>query len=418
MLLDFSVSNFRSFREEQSLSMIPGGEGSDEFEENIALVNGKWRVLKTAVLFGANASGKSNFMQAFRAFRELILNSGENDPDEDFSVYQPFAFNPKTLEQPTVFQINFLLGGIRYYYKLAINRTEVLEEVLNFYPKGREARLFQREKQDFEFGDFLKGAKSTVEKLTAPNQLYLSKAALNSMEQAVDIYRYFSRDFLPIPFLDSWSDRYYVNRLAKEVERTDGNQNFVNNFKLLLQSFDTGLLDFRIQSRPFSDDYDIEVKHAVYDDNGKQIGETFQPFEEESTGTQKLFVIGGLILRALMNGRVIMIDEFERSLHPFISSLILRLFNQSNVNLSNAQLIIATHDAYLLSRGNQLRRDQIYLVEKDKTGRSEIFSLSDVEGIRKEAPYEKWYLSGRLGGVPTPESLNFELNFHHGAEVR
>jgi AAA15 family ATPase/GTPase len=332
----------------------------------------------------------------------------KNTPGKSFREYQPFAFNPTCSQQPTIFKLNFLLKGIRYRYHVGITAEEVVQEQLYYYPNGRETKLFNRDAQVFDYGDSLKGAKVTIEKLTAKNQLYLSKAALNNLEQLVDVYLYFKQDFMPIPFLDFWNDSYYINRLAKELEESPDHLAFVQNFKSLLRSFDTGIVDFRVKAAPFQDDYEIEVEHHVYDDRGNQIGSTFQPFEEESTGTQKLFVIGGLILRALMNGRVIMIDEFERSLHPFISSLLFRIFNHSKVNTENAQLIIATHDTTLLAKEQQLTRDQIWIVEKDKTGSTELYTLSDMEGIRKNIPFEKWYLTGRLGGIPNIESLNFE----------
>lgn len=419
MILEFSLSNYRSFQSEQTFSMLPvsTGESRGEYEENLAHV-AKWHILKAALVYGANASGKSNLMKSLQTFRSIILNRGETSPDEPFDEYQPFSFNPSCTNAPTRFQLNFLLEHIRYFYTLEFNSKEVTRENLYFYPNGRETKLFTRRKQKFSFGDSLKGAKSTVEKLTAPNQLYLSKAAINNIEQLAAIYLYFKNDFMPIPFLDSWNDRYYINRLAREIKNSPDQLAFITNFKGLLRSFDTGLVDFKIQSVPFSDDYKIEVEHHVFDDEGHIIGSRFQPFEEESTGTQKLFVIGGLILRALMNGRVIMIDEFERSLHPFISSLIFQMFNHSKVNAKNAQLIIATHDTNLLSKENKLRRDQIWMVEKDKTGSTELFSLSDIEGVRKNVPFERWYLSGRLGGIPNVESLNFELNFQYEEEKR
>lgn len=412
MLLEFSVSNFRSFKSEQTFSMLADEKGKNPYEEKVVPFK-NIRILRSALIYGANASGKSNLMRAFQSLRFLILNSGDMDPEETFKEIQPFAFDPSCEELPTRFSIYFILNNIRYAYKVGVTKKEVIEEGLFFYPKGRETKLFVRKDKKFSFGESLLGAKSTIEKITASNQLYLSKAASNNMKQLVDVYLYFKNSFMSIPFLDSWNDIYYVNRLAREIMESSNQLKFIENFKSLLRSFDTGLIDFRIESLPFSDDYSIEVERNVFDEHGEILGSKFQPFEEESTGTQKLFVIGGLILRALMHGRVILIDEFERSLHPLINSLIFQIFNSPKINFKNAQLIIATHDTYLLSKENDLRRDQIWFVEKDFTGSSELFSISDIEGVRKDVPFEKWYLSGRLGGIPNIENLNFELNFQY-----
>lgn len=156
--------------------------------------------------------------------------------------------------------------------------------------------------------------------------------------------------------------------------------------------------------------YDILTEHTHFDNTGKERGTATFSLEWESKGTQKLFVLGGLLLQALMQGGVIVIDEFERSLHPLIYSYLIQLFHNPKINSRGAQLILATHDTNLLS-SNEFRRDQIWIVEKDKTGASELYSLSDVTGILKGAPYEKWYLSGRLGGIPGIRSLDFELNY-------
>jgi AAA15 family ATPase/GTPase len=392
--------------------MIPD-EGKSEEVDNIVEVGEKYKLLKSAVIYGANASGKSNFMKALQVFRNLVLTSADRTPDKGFENYDPFLFNPRSATAPTVFEINFLLKNIRYSYLISFLKEKVIEEQLLFYPEGREAKLFKRIGQEYEFGEYLKGQKVVVSQLTGENQLFLSKAARNNLRQIVEVYRFFDQNFMAIPFLDKWVDNWYVYKIAGELIKTKENELFINNFKILLQSFDTGILDFRIEEAEFPSiekAYEISMEHRIFDDDGAEKGTAFTPISEESTGTQKLFVLGGLILRALMNGRVIMIDEFERSLHPLISSFLIHLFHDPKINKNGAQLIIATHDTNMLN-GNDFRRDQIWIVEKDKTGASELFSLSDISGVLKGAPYQKWYLSGRLGGIPGIKSLDFELNF-------
>ncbi len=393
--------------------MIPGSD-KEGYLDNVATISKKTKVLRSAIIYGPNASGKSNFMRAFQVLREMIINSGNYATDDVFEQYEPFSFDTNSEKKPAFFSIDFLLGPIRYQYQVSIQSDVVRTEILYYYPQNRRATLFSRQNNDFEFGEHLKGQKAVVAELTQSNQLFLSKAAQNNMSQLANVFTYFTQDFMPIPFLDSWMDSRYADRISVELRKQEQNGAYIENFKRLLNSFDTGIVDFQIKKTdfPFHDrEFDIFADHLIYNDLGKNTGTKSIHMREESTGTQKLFVLGGLVLRAIMNGKVMMIDEFERSLHPHISQFLLQVFSDPKINSHNAQLIIATHDTNLLNRENQLRRDQIWIVEKDKYGASELFSLADIEGLRKEAPYEKWYLSGKLGGVPRIEKLNFMLNY-------
>ena len=413
MLFEFNIENYRSFRDKQVFSFLPD-EAKKELPVNVQEVDGHIKQLTSCVVYGANASGKSNLMKAFQTFRNLILTSATNTPDDTFKEYDPYKFRTDTAEAPTTFEISFFVAPIRYKYLVSILKDSVIEERLYSYPQGREAKLFTRKRQKFVFGDLLKGQKTVIANLTGKNQLFLSKAAQNNQQQLIGIYQFFSQDFMPIPFLDSWVDSQYTDRIVKELLSKSKDLAFIDNFKTLLKSFDTGIVDFNIEKSDFTSEreYEIEVAHTLYDADGKEVGVKKQAIGEESTGTQKLFVMGGLILRALMNSRVIIIDEFERSLHPHISSYIIELFHNPKINTKGAQLIIATHDSNLLA-STPLRRDQIWIVEKDNQGVSELFSLADINGVPANKPFEKWYLSGKLGGIPGIGRLNFELSYEH-----
>ena len=199
MVLEFSVENFRSFRDKQTFSML-ADLAKSEYPENIIRREKGMNILKSAVIYGANASGKSNLMKAFQALRELVLNSGKNTPRENFEVYSPFKFNPDVSLQETQFELIFLVAQTRYHYTLSILRDRVVSEKLIFYPQGREAKLFHRTGQEFEFGDYLKGQKAVVAELTATNQLFLSKAAQNNLHQLSAVFLFFEFDFMTIPF--------------------------------------------------------------------------------------------------------------------------------------------------------------------------------------------------------------------------
>jgi predicted ATPase len=411
MLLEFSVENYRSLRELQTLSMI-ADEGKQDPAQHLLQGPAQTLVLPVAMIYGANASGKSNLMRAFQVMRQLISESAKYVPDQPLEDIDPFKFHHRSRTQPTSFEVNFLIDTVRYRYRVSCTAHVVVEEGLWFYPQGREARLFTRSGQTFSFGDSLKGQKQVVADLTAPNQLFLSKGAQNNLPQLVAVYRFFAQDLMAIPFLNSWADTRYLDLIAKSLFNEEQNRHFSHNFKQLVKALDTGVSDFRIEKKDFVFDtrYDIIVSHPITDDAGQDLGTVEQPLKEESTGTQKLFVLGGLLLRALSFGRTIIIDEFERSLHPFVSAFLIQVFQDKGTNPHGAQLIIATHDTYLLS-GSDLRRDQIWLIEKDASGASTLFSLADVRGLRADVPLEKWYLSGRFGGVPGLATLNFELNY-------
>lgn len=418
MLLEFSVENFKSFKDKQTFSLL-ADTGKKEYTQNIIHIDKKFSVLPSAIVYGANASGKSNLMKAFQELRKMVLQSGKFTPKEVLSGYIPFQFNVVSAKKPTRFELYFLANDIRYLYQITHFSQMVIEENLFFYPQGRRAKLFTRQKQDFDFGDALKGQKAVIADITAPNQLFLSKAAQNNLGQLKDVFLFFENNLMAIPFLHKEIDGRYLNLIAKTLFKQQWGEVYMNNFKNLLNSFDTGISDFKIEKikglKEQNVYYEVFTEHLLYDEENRENGKTFLSLKEESEGTQKLFVLGGLILRAIMNGRTIIIDEFERSLHPHISQYIILMFNNPDINTKNAQLIIATHDSNLLSKHTQLRRDQIWIVEKNSMGVSELIALSDFVDVRMESPFEKWYLMGKLGGVPTVKTLDFELNFHHEA---
>ena len=161
MLLEFSIENYRSFRDKQTLSMVPD-EGKKEEAGHIIETDGQYKALRSAIIYGANASGKSNLMKAMQALRNLVLSSAGRAPDKPFGEYEPFLFNPRTASAPVSFEVNFLQEEVRYNYRVSILREQVVEEQLLFYPEGRESKLFRRIGQEFEFGDYLKGQKVVV----------------------------------------------------------------------------------------------------------------------------------------------------------------------------------------------------------------------------------------------------------------
>lgn len=416
MLLEFSVTNFRSFKEKQTLSMIPATNKKSEQQESVAVIDDKLSVLKSAVIYGANASGKSNLLLALNTLQNIVLTSAKNNPtDRLIDSESHFLFSANTEKQPIEFELHFSLKGIRYHYLLSILKGVIYQEFLNYYPNNRKTKLFKRIKEDntyqYTYGEHLKGQKQVVENLTTPNQLYLSKGANNNIEVLAEILIFLNAIFMDLPSNYTSYRRFKRNLLSKLHYKQ-----FANNMKLMICTFGTGVVDFNMKKErnDFGTNIRVETEHNFYD-NGEYSGKRSIQLEQESEGTQRLFYFSAIIIDALMNGKTLIFDEFERSLHPHISSYIIQMFNNPKINKNNAQLIVATHDTNLIDKENGLRRDQVWLVEKDKTGASELFSLSDIEGVRQDTPFEKWYLSGRFGAVPNINSLDIELNFKHEA---
>jgi len=267
MVLEFSVRNFKSFGKKETFSML-ADTSKREYPKNIIRIGEKSNVLPAVILYGANASGKSNLMKAFQEFRKIILHSGNHTPKDFFAAYLPFKFNPDLRNQAVEFELYFVVQEIRYVYRFAILRDRVVSEKLLFYPQGREAKLFIRHGQQFEFGDYLKGQKAIVGDITTANQLFLSKGAQNNLEPLTQLFLYFEQDLMPIPFLDKWIDSRYLDLLAATLTK-ESEEIFINNFKNLLTSFDTGIIDFRIEKNkdplPFSNDYEVYAQHFLYD---------------------------------------------------------------------------------------------------------------------------------------------------------
>lgn len=422
MIIDFTIENYKSIKEEQVFSMEYDDSDKDTNTNNLhTFQDGQF--LKLAVVYGANASGKSNFIEAFRTLNRLILMSNLY---RDLKIYyEPFEFDALTEKAPTKFEISFIHNKTKYEYHISYDATQVVEENLYFYPNGRKTKLFTRNKEVFDFGKELKGEKKTIQNITDRHQLFVSKGAENNMPQLKTVYNYFSDYLMVIPFLDSWVDSRYSERIAEELYNGE-DENFNQNFNALIGSLDTGINEIEVEkvknrrlieyggsTRMVNKNYRITTIHNYRNTDSSITQKRFE-LGRESTGTKKLFVIGGLILRALMNGRTIVIDEFERSLHHHISVFLMSLFNNPSINTKGAQLIVATHDTGLISKENKLRRDQIWFTEKNEYGDTELFCLSDVKGVRKNGPFNKWYLTSQLNAVPHITAFTFEENFRHG----
>ncbi|GAB2774121.1 ATP-binding protein [Actinomadura fibrosa] len=399
-----------------------------EHENNVITLD-NYHVLSTSLIYGRNASGKSNLLNAFKALQYLVFESGDFKLDKKIPAFEPFKLDSRYSKDPTEFYIDFIADdNIRYIYEIGFNNTEIEYEILKFYPKTQPATLFERIKnKPIKYGEYLTGRKKDIEEKLYNNQLFLSKVGVEKLEALTSPYKFFSRGLFVSNFHDSKYDelliQIYTNRIAN-----DNLPFFKENMNILMKEADTGIerievteedIDVDLLPKEMSDEKKEELvekyKRKIrtihkFFDGDKEVGTVDFKLDEESTGTIKLLAMGGLILEALADGQVLIIDELDKSLHPKLTKVLIEIFHSKKTNPKNAQLIFATHDISLLN--NELfRRDQVWFAEKEYEGCSHYYSISDIPGVRANAPFEKYYMSGRLGATPVinKNELNFQF---------
>ena len=391
MLLSFTVGNYRSYKDKKTLSLEAAA-----IKEHEAYVydDGAHHILPCAVVYGANSSGKSNLIEAFRSFLLMVFNSAGYNSIRELDMY-PFLYSKGYESQPSYFEIELLIQGDEYRYGFTADKKAVREEWLYMTTdgKGREKCLFEREGDKIEVTSHFKDAKDLVEN-TKSTTLFLSAADAFNKKAAKLIVQELSM------FVIFDGDK--VKELEKRpISLDDKDLNaFLGQFKL-------GFNKVEVPDR--NDDRYKGIKavtyHNLFDENGQLIGERLVNMEgAESNGTNKLFDIAPVIVKALSVPSVIIIDELDCSLHPFITRHLIELFNNKEFNPLRSQLIFATHDTNLLDK-KYFRRDQIWFTEKDDVGGTDLYSLVEFKEpgggkVRNDRSYEKDYINGRYGAIP------------------
>ncbi len=407
MIVDFTITNFRSIRTEQTFSLFAEGS-KDNLPNNYCMPDGKYTILKSAGIYGANASGKSNLLKAFRALSYLVNETGDLKEDEDIKCYEPFLLDATSKEKPTTFEIEFVLNNVRFIYKVVFSSSEVIEESLWFYPKMVKAKIFERLSgltwKDITFGNLYKGGKKKFALFA--NNSYLSKAGNSADSPAIirDVYRYFRANIFNIDH----------KRMMTPYPWKD-DPSTVANVARILNKVDTGIsgIGFKEKAIPdsleFPRDIPEDIKKGLLSSFAKEIyfehegsdGHLVKFSEDqESDGTQRMYQILPMLLDVFQKGRVVIWDELETSFHPHVAELIVKLFNDPEANVNNAQLIFTTHNLQFMN-SEFLRRDQIWLSEK-AMGQTTFSSLDefDKSQLKTSSPFSKWYDDGRLGGIP------------------
>ena len=410
MLIEFSFSNYRSFRGKNTLSL-----------ESLKKKKG---LLPLVAIYGKNGGGKSNLIRAFWLAVKFICNAQMTQGAGVLVPVDPFKLNDYSTETPTSFEFIYKYKGIKYIYGFSATKEKICEEYLYHYPKGFRAQVFKRTGQEFSFIQD-KAFKQLISKAVAENQLYFSVA--NTMNESVcaEAMKFFTES---IVFSREFED------LPGQIRLNYHNNNVLKSMKQYAQRADVGITDMKFEMKNTEIDVDDtipedappelsralksfvsalsdnsqvkiqsnEIKARTYHTGISKNGEISQyelGLEDESDGTLRLMALAAAIDRTIDNGGIFVADELEKGLHPLLTEYIVNKFQNSEINKNNAQLIFTTHDTEIM-RQHFLDADQFYFVDKDRqTGESELYSVDGL-GKKNNADIRTGYLIGKFGGVP------------------
>lgn len=410
MLLQFKVKNFQSIKEEAILSMVPSSDKSHP--ENLAH-EGKKDALKSAAIYGANAAGKSAVIRAFVAAIMAVRTSDTRNITQKIPGMVPFQFDEETAQGPCSFEFYFVAqNGVPYRYGFTADSNRVFEEYLYYYSSARPSRIFERGDK-FTYNQADESSFSKYEEKNTPNKLFLATATNWGNAKTAPAYQWLADS------IDVYEPDFTMQTLALQAFEKD-EQGELKQFTLsLLRQADINIDEIKVDIVPLSNQAKelvftdsagnpvpqgqvkavrIHAGHHVQSESGKE-AQFFLDLNEESLGTKQLFWFSPILKEVFGKGKTMVIDELDRSLHPFLVQFLVELFHTPEINQTNAQLIFTTHDTTLLSL-DTFRRDQIYFVEKDHhTAATELYSLDEFS-VRKNENIEKGYLLGRYGAIP------------------
>jgi len=412
MLVEFRVKNFRSLRDEQVLSLVASKDKTlQDSHTQPTGITAAPTLLRSAVVYGANASGKSNLIKALQYMRSVVIESATAmQPGQTFAV-QPFRLDADSTSRSSEFEVTFLIDGVRYQYGFAMTALRIVSEHLLVYKAFKPQRWFTRHydieagKDVYEFGPGLKGPKNLWEGATRPNALFLSMAVQLNSDALRPVFDWFLNRLVIFNEQAQLSPQTTIQMLKQEQGCKD-----ICNF---LSAADISIADIDVETRKVPGQavhFDLvagktEVRteemeeHKVRFHHITEHGKAVFDLMDESSGTRNLLFLAGPVMNILSKGLTLVIDELDTSLHTLLVRELVRLFHRPEINTGGAQLVFTTHDTSLLDAPDLFRRDQVWFVEKDLDQASKLLSLSEFSPRKNEA-LERGYLIGRYGGVP------------------
>jgi uncharacterized protein len=412
MLIEFRVKNFRSFRDEATLSLVASRDNSHPINKVDTPIRGIPGVLRSAAVYGANASGKSNLVRAMQVMRAFVVESASLQVDQKLNV-QPFALDKISLTEPSEFELTFMVHGTRYQYGFIAKPDRIMSEWLIVYKTAKPQTWFRRhydattEKDDYSFNSSFQGQRAIWQKSTRANALFLSTAIQLNSEQLRPVFDWIAGTVIMenggAPVF-SYTVNYILRNPKHDIQR-------------LMAAADTAITGIKIEKRPgFMQELKFDLATGKVDATHQEAEHTIPVFshetpkakavfelQDESEGTQRLFAFAGPLLEMFRDGRVLWVDELDRSLHTLLVRQLIGMFHDPEINRGGAQLVFTTHDTALLD-ADMLRRDQIWFTEKDSDQATKLFPLTDFSARKNEA-FEKGYLSGRYGAIPILRKL-------------
>ncbi|EAK6196467.1 ATP-binding protein [Campylobacter coli] len=415
MLIEFRVENFLSIQDEQVLSMMASKDNT--FFDSHTNGDKKLALLKSSVIYGANASGKSNIIKALAIMKKIVISSANGQRGDKLPII-PFLLGNED-NKSTKFEIIFIQNDTKYQYGFILNSEKILEEwLLVFGESNRAQKWFERiynekeEKYNYSFGAKFLGSKQLWENSTRDNALFLSVAIQLNNEQLKPVFDFFLK-YIRVTCTDSWNDGQevtidilrqdkqkiisYLKRADLDIEDIVVEETELNKTNLMQENIPQEIkqmMQTDLEKGARLKKTDIKTIHT--NQQGKQI--LFDMLELESQGTQKFFKLIGPWVEALEQGYTIVVDELNTHLHPLMTKFLVNLFHNENLNKSNAQLIFTTHDTSILNQ-DVFRRDQIWFCEKQNKA-TKLYPLSDFKVRKDKTNLENDYLLGRFGALP------------------
>lgn len=385
MLLQFSVTNHRSIKEKAVISMKATADKS--LKECLISPDGKKELVPVMAIYGANAAGKSNMIQALLLMRDMVCGEYAKPLKGAELPREPFAFTDDQYERPTDFEIIYYYEGTKYAYGYSFNRDRIISEYLYHWPNGREALVFLRDNDKYEFRESIQ-EQLTLAGRTSENRLYLTSSNEWNCPQTEKAYLWFQR------YLRGLIATGVSNNTTLDAIRKGG-----DNKKRVLEEMmfaDLGICDVVLSGT--KEKPTIATVHQLEKADGSKKQYSLL-LGQESMGTQRFFSRIGSWIESLEAGAVLVVDEIESSMHPLLTRHLIEMFQDQTINDKHAQLIFTTHDTGLLDL-KLLRRDQIWFAEKnEKTMETDIYALTEFSP-RKEENIARGYLQGRYGAIP------------------
>ncbi|WP_422461305.1 AAA family ATPase [Endozoicomonas sp. ALB115] len=416
MLIEFSTTNFRSFRERQTLSMVRGKLKDDDKLDTHSFPfpdKADMALLRSAAIYGANASGKSNLIRALRTMKRVVVQSAGWQRGKELPM-EPYLLSTETTREPCEFEASFYANGVRFQYGFSATSERVMEEWLYAYPSGRAQSWIERAwdegSQSYQWGrmEALKGQKKLWKDSTRDNALLLSTAVQLNCEQLQPVFDWFENT-LKIVGINGFNPGFSI----KSCEKGERKKEIVN----FLKSADLNITDIKVKPKKISandlpEDMPDDMKQSILQQSeakafvdiqiiheGENGASVALPLQNESDGTRKLFAYAGPWLDVLKEGSVLFIDELHDNLHPLIVRMLVGLFHNSQTNPKNAQLMFTTHETSILSQ-EVFRRDQVWFASQEGAQGTHLTPLSDFKVRKGAEDIERYYLDGRYGAVP------------------